>query len=187
MNLTTWNNRGLGSKRKKRILTNRIKEENPDMVFIQEKKCSIDKIREIHRKWLIKYEYPEFKANNTVGGILTLWNPRKFGILDAEASRNYLSMVIQPLGDNEIYMVTNVYGPQNSKEKLKLLTSLEVLRKRHPDMPWILGGDFNMIKSLLEKRGGTKALSKYSIPFQTFTDNMNVVDTETSNVLFYME
>ncbi len=96
MKLTTWNIRGLGSKRKQRNLSNRMKEEKPDKVFVQETKCSIDKIREIHNKWLIKYECLEFKEDNTVGGILTLWNPHKLRILDVEASRNYLSVVIQP-------------------------------------------------------------------------------------------
>ena len=148
----TWNIRGLGSKRKQRNLSNRIKEEKLGMVFIQETKCSIDKIREIHSKWLIKYEYLEVKSNNIAGGILTLWNPQKFGILDAEASRNYLSMVIQHLGDKEIYLITNVCGPQKLEDKLRLLISLEELRERHPVMPWILGGDFNMIRSLIEKK-----------------------------------
>lgn len=72
MKLTTWNIRGLGSKRKRRNLSNRIKEEKLDMVFIQETKYLIDKIREIHRKWLINYEYLEFKSDNTTRGILTL-------------------------------------------------------------------------------------------------------------------
>jgi len=152
MKLTTWNIRGLGSKRKQRNLSNKIKEEKPDMVFIQETKCSVDKIREIHSKWLVKYEYLEVKENNTAGGILTLWNPKKFGILAAEASRNHLSMVIQPLGGKECYMITNVYGPQHLEDKLRLITSLEELREKHLVMPWILGGDFNMIRSLTEKK-----------------------------------
>jgi len=154
MKLTTWNIRGLGRKRKQRNPSNRIKEEKPDMVFIQETKCSIDKIREIHSKWLIMYEYIEFKVDNTSGGILTLWNPQKLGILDVEASRNYLSMVIQPLGDKEVYLITNVYGPQKLEGKLKLLSSLEELRERYLVMPWIVEGDFNMIRSLSEKKVG---------------------------------
>ena len=152
----TWNIRVLGSKRKQRNISNRIKEEKPDMVFIEETKCSIDKIREIHSKWLIKYEYLEVKANNMAGGILTLWNPQKLGIPDAKASNNYLSMMIPPLGDKEIYMITNVYGPQKLEDKLRLLTSLEEFRETHPVMPWILEGDFNMIRSLTEKKAGPK-------------------------------
>ena len=61
-------------------------------------------------------------------------------------------MVIQPLGDKEVYLITNVYGPQKIEDKLMLLTSLEELRERHPIMPWIMGGDFNMIRSLTEKK-----------------------------------
>ena len=99
------------------------------MVFIQETKCSMDKIKEIYSKWLIMYEYLEVKAGNSAGGILMLWDPQKLGILDAEASKNYLSLVIQLVGDKEIYMITNVYGPQKLEDKLKFLTSLEELRE----------------------------------------------------------
>eukprot|EP00253_Pinus_taeda_P014697 PITA_14697 len=98
MKLTTWNIRGLGSRRKQRNLSNRITKEKLDIIFVQETKCSMEKIREIHNKWLIKYEYLEVKANNSAGGILTLWDPKKFGILDAEASRNYLSLVYSLVG-----------------------------------------------------------------------------------------
>ena len=88
-------------------------------------------------------------------------------------------MVIQPLGDKECYMITNVYGPQHLKDKLRLLTSLEELRERHPVMPWILGGDFNMIRSLTKKKGGTRTLGRDSIAFQNFLNNMRLVDMET--------
>lgn len=144
----------------------------------------MDKIREIHNKWLIKYEYLEVKENNSAGGIPTLWDPQKFGILDVEASRNYLSLVCQPVGDKQIYIITNVYGPQKQADKLKLLTSQGDIRERHPNMPWIIVGDFNMIISLLEKKGGTRQLSRDSIAFQNFIMNMGLVDTETINGTF---
>jgi len=112
-----------------------MKEEKSDMIFIQETKCSVEKIRAIHSKWLTKYEYLEVKADKIVGGILTLWNPHKLGILDVEASRNYLSVVIQHLGDKEVSLITNVYGPQKLEDKLRLLTSLEDLRDRHSGIP----------------------------------------------------
>eukprot|EP00253_Pinus_taeda_P003074 PITA_03074 len=93
-------------------------------------------------------------------------------------------MIIQPLGDEKIYIITNVYGPKKSEDKLNLLTSLEELRERHPVMPWILGGDFNMIRSLTEKKGGTRSLGGDSIAFQNFLINMKLVDTETTNGTF---
>ena len=84
----------------------------------------MDKIREIHRKWLSKYEYLEVKVDKSRVGILTLWDPQKLRILDVEAYRNYLSLLIQPLGDKEIYMITNVYGPQKLEENLSFSPSL---------------------------------------------------------------
>jgi len=70
MKLTTWNIRGIGNRRKQRNLRNRIKEENLDMVFIQETKCSTDKTREQHNKWLVKYEYLEVKEKPRQGVFL---------------------------------------------------------------------------------------------------------------------
>jgi len=53
---------------------------------------------------------------------------------------------------SETYLVTNFYGPQRLDDKLKFLDSLVELRDRHVGVPWIMGGDFNMIKTLSEKK-----------------------------------
>eukprot|EP00253_Pinus_taeda_P023924 PITA_23924 len=156
----------------------------PYMIFIQETKCSIQKIKQIHNKWLNKFEFLEVKAENTVGGILTLWNPQKVIIVDAEATRNYLSAIIQPMGMSETFLVTSVYGPQRIDEKLRFLNSLEDLRRRHEEIPWVIGGDFNMIKSLSEKKRGTRILSRDSVGFHSFTEDMDMVDSEMHNGLF---
>ena len=152
MKFTSWNIRGLGSKRKQRMLSFRMKQDTSDIIFIQETKSSIQKIKAIHSKWLQSFEFLEVKAESIVGGILTLWNPQKISIIDAEASRNYLSVVMQPVGVQETFLVTNVYGPQRIDDKLRFLDSLVDLRSRHEGIPWVMGGDFNMIKSLFEKK-----------------------------------
>lgn len=153
MLLTSWNISGLGSKRKQRLLSNKMKQASSDVIFTQETKCSIHKRRDIHSKWLKRFEFLEVKAENTTGGILTLWNPQNIDLIDAEAYRDYLSVAIQPVGDKQTYLVTNVYGPQRMDEKLRVLNSLESYRDIHVGIPWILGGDFNMIRSLTEKKG----------------------------------
>ena len=94
MKFTTWNIRGLGSKRKQRILNNRMKQVAPDIIFVQKMKCSVQKIRQIHSKWLSRFDFLEVKVENSAGGIITLWNPLKIGIIDVVASRDYLSVVI---------------------------------------------------------------------------------------------
>lgn len=128
-----------------------------------------------------RYEFIEVKAETTAGGILILSNPQKIGIIDAEASRNYLSVVIQPVGDRDTYLVTNVYGPQRLDDKIKFIDSLVDLRSRFGGLPWVIGGDFNMIRSLSKKKGGTRALYKDSSAFHCFSENMKLVDIETNN------
>lgn len=148
----SWNIRGLGSKRKQRMLSHKMKLASPDIIFIQETKCSIQKLKQIHSKWMNSFEFLEVKVENTAGGILTLWNPQRVSILGAEASRNYLSIIIQPVGVVDAFLTTNVYGPQIIEEKLRLLNSLAQLKSRHEGIPWVLGGYFYMIKSLSEKK-----------------------------------
>lgn len=47
-----------------------------------------------------------------------------------------------------------------------------------------MGGDFSMIKSLSEKKGGTRSLSRDSTAFQTFSDNINLGDINWNTGLF---
>ena len=106
----------------------------------------MERIREKHSKWVNRYDYLEVKANKSTGGILTLRDPQKFGVIDTEASRHHLSLIFQPVGDIQCYMIANVYGTQPMEDKVRLLTMLEDMKKRYPALPWILGGDFNITK-----------------------------------------
>lgn len=49
-----------------------MKQEAPDMIFIEETRCYIQKIKEIHSKWLNKSEFLEVKVDKTVEGTVTL-------------------------------------------------------------------------------------------------------------------
>lgn len=61
---------------------------------------------------------------------------------------------------------------------------MEDLRDRHSGIPWILGGDFNTIRSLSKNKGGTRSLGIDFVAFRNFINDMRLVDTETSNGLF---
>ena len=77
------------------MLSNRMKIATPDIIFIQETKFSIQKLKQIHSKWLNILEFLEVKVENTVEGILTLCNPQEVNTIYAEASRNYLCLIIE--------------------------------------------------------------------------------------------
>jgi exonuclease III len=119
MKVITWNIRGLNNPRKQRILKNKLKVEKPDICFIQETKCTSEKMVQISKaNWNI-YNVLNIDSQNVVGGILTLWNPQKVEFLSAEATKHYLSVIMQVIGSPERVMCTNVYGPQLLEDKKK--------------------------------------------------------------------
>eukprot|EP00253_Pinus_taeda_P022337 PITA_22337 len=77
----------------------------------------------------------------------------------------------------------NVYGPRRLDDKIRFLDSLVNFRVRYARLPSVIEGDFNMIRSLLEKKGGTRALIKDVAAFQIFSENMKLIDIETNNGL----
>jgi hypothetical protein len=93
-------------------------------------------------------------------GILTLWNPQVMSLIAAKATRHTLSVSMQIIGNTEVILCTNVYGLQMLEEKRKMLLDLEGLKTQSNNLHWILAGDFNIITSLPEKKGGTRRLDR---------------------------
>jgi len=80
--------------------------------------------------------------------------------------------------------LTNVYGPNAPGERLEFLKSLEWINQTIQDKPWIVDGDFNMIKSLSEKRGGRSIIEPSQLDFMDFINRCGLVDVETVNGWF---
>jgi endonuclease/exonuclease/phosphatase family metal-dependent hydrolase len=65
-----------------------------------------------------------------------------------------------------------------------MIQNLEDLKTRSNNLQWILAGDFNIITSLAEKRGGTRRLDRDAKEFSKFIDTMEMVDLKTNNGQF---
>lgn len=57
MKIITWNARGMNRLKKRRFLKKNIRTENPYLIFIQETKCTIDKMKEVDRNFGRNYYY----------------------------------------------------------------------------------------------------------------------------------
>jgi exonuclease III len=181
MKIITLNIRGLNSPRKQRILKNRLRKEQPDLCFIQETKCTLDRMEIISKKQWSKYKISVVEIQQMAGGILTLWNPHSENLLEAKARRHTLFVNMQIIGNTTEILYTNVYGPQVMEEKKRMLLDLENLRDQTSNLHWILVGDFNIITTLTEKKGGTKRLDRDVEEFPAFIDTMELVDIRTNN------
>jgi hypothetical protein len=100
------------------------------------------------------------RGHQMVGGILTLWKPQLLILIAAEETRHTLMVRMQIIGNMEVILCTNVYGPQVSEEKRRMIRDLEDLKTLSNNLQWILAGDFNIITLLAEKKGGTRRLDR---------------------------
>jgi exonuclease III len=184
MKAITWNIRGLNSPRKQRILRNKLKQEQPNLCFIQETRCNTDRMEAISKQHWRKYKMVAIEGHQMAGGILTLWNPQVLSLIAAEVTRHTLTVRMQIIGNTEVILCTNVYGPQVSEEKRGMIRDLEDLKTRSNNLQWILAGDFDIITSLAEKKGGTRRLDRDVKEFSKFIDTVEMVDLKTNNGQF---
>eukprot|EP00253_Pinus_taeda_P011270 PITA_11270 len=146
------------------------------MLFLQETKCNKDLTEKLRVKLGRNFEVLEIESKGREGGLATFWDTRRYQVVAAEASKNYLAMEMQPTGNSSSFLCINIYSPQRLEDKLVFLESLNKLMDRHPNANFILGGDFNMITSLLEKKGGLRKLNRDGEQFKDFIDNARLVD-----------
>lgn len=65
-----------------------------------------------------------------------------------------------------------------------MLEDLDEIYQHHGANHWILGGDFNMITTLEEKKGGLRRLDKDAEAFNTFIATSKLIDVPTVNGLY---
>ena len=73
-------------------------------------------------------------------------------------------------------VVTNVYGPFQPSQKATFLEEIRHTKEWVGREHWIIGGDFNLIRSLEEKKGGVRSLSNISASFNSLEDKNRIFE-----------
>jgi hypothetical protein len=162
---------GLYVKSKHRLLHNKLQSESPDIMFLQETKCSEEQLEAILSMiWKSGCSIVIY-ALGLAGGLSLLWNPNKILVWNFFCTPHNISAEFQPLGKNTYGFITNVYGLQQMGEKLLFLQQLQSITEHvHPHL-WIMGGYVNLITPLDDKRGGIKRLGRDDLMFKDFIQN----------------
>ena len=95
------------------------------------------------------------------GGMAILWQPRVVDLLEWRAGHFSLLADFQILGTEIKGTIMNIYGPSAFPLKQAFVHHLRWLCAMAKEGNWIIGGDFNLITSLQEKKGGRRMLDKY--------------------------
>ncbi|XP_074323477.1 uncharacterized protein LOC141660391 [Apium graveolens] len=150
MNALAWNCQGLGSPGKIQFLQIITRSEKLDFVFLCKTISSYEKMDKFCHK--LGYEgLIAVEPRGKSGGITMFWkNAEKLNLLSM--SRSHIDVVVKKLNLFS-WRLTGIYGEPERAQRHK---TWELLRNlsRDANLPWCLFGDFNNVKSQVDKKGG---------------------------------
>ena len=123
-------------------------------------------------------------TNGSVGGLTIIWNPKKVDIVCLEQGCNWISVNVQSLRSDLKFILVNTYGPNNLAGKKQVWNELSSLFWKYKEARIVIGGDFNSIISLNEKRGGLAQLSRSSLHFLNWIVDQGLIDIPIKNGTF---
>ncbi|XP_028052793.1 uncharacterized protein LOC114257220 [Camellia sinensis] len=148
----SWNVRGLGKLEKRGRIRKLIYERKVDMVLLQETKQASITENVVRALWGKRnMEFMAVGSEGTAGGLLCIWDPDFFQLVDCCSNRRFVLLSGILLNTFECTIV-NVYAPNEVGSRCKFWDSLLKLKSEFPK-PWCLGGDLNEIRNIGERVG----------------------------------
>jgi hypothetical protein len=112
-----------------------------------------------------------------------MWNTNAIIMENFSSTKWAIKVDCSLIGSNKPGHLINVYGLASPRDKKDFLRSLSQASSHTHYKNWIVGGDFNIIRSLEEKRGASRRLDRESDDFNNLIDNLHLIDLDTSNGL----
>ncbi|KAL4271167.1 hypothetical protein GQ457_13G010790 [Hibiscus cannabinus] len=113
-------------------------------------------------------------AIGSAGGLVCSWDP-DFLIVTAQVIKSNFIVLFGEIRPRELKIgFVNVYGPSTNAEKREFFSELSDLISSY-NIPWILGGDFNVFLHLDEKIGFSYNNASIGI-FNEFVHNVRGID-----------
>ncbi|XP_060210653.1 uncharacterized protein LOC132637604 [Lycium barbarum] len=104
------------------------------------------------------------------------------GVVISE-SEQQVSLQLTHLSLNQSVLVSVVYAKFDREEREEFWESMVELANQH-DLPWIIGGDFNVIVSDEEKQGGLPVSSNETLDFSNCIQSCGLIDVGFSGSKF---
>ncbi|XP_028091888.1 uncharacterized protein LOC114292180 [Camellia sinensis] len=144
------------------------------MALLQEtKRTSIDE-EFVRSCWPVeKMEFMAVDSVGAAGGLLCIWNPDVFQLVDCCCNRNFILLTGTLYGSFDCVFV-NVYGPNDVTSRSMVWAILHRL-KSGGEKPWCLGGDFNEVRSIFERKSCSRR-DRGMCDFNELIENLEVCD-----------
>jgi exonuclease III len=121
-------------------------------------------------------------ADGTRGGILTAWDPVLFSLQNFFLKPHTLTTSLVCNATNLDFSITNAYGPSDHSGSLPFLRNLVDLLPLIPG-PWILLGDFNLVRCAADKNNG-QISNALCAAFNDTIQDLNISEVDLSDRLY---
>ncbi|CAL5339220.1 unnamed protein product [Camellia sinensis] len=145
-----------------------------DILLLQESKRSSVDSSFVKSMW--PWESLQFMAVDSEGsarGLLCVWNPEVFNLVECCSARSFI-LLSGTYNQSFGCVVVNIYAPNDSRLRSQLWEVLFRLRLSF-QQPWCIGGDFNEVRSMGERKGCLRRDRGMS-EFNEFLEKMELCD-----------
>ncbi|XP_028064204.1 uncharacterized protein LOC114267362 [Camellia sinensis] len=118
-------------------------------------------------------EFMSVDSVGSAGGLLCIWNPVVFQLKNCCCNRNFI-LLAGSIFFSFNCVIVNVYGPNDPVGRKRVWDILVNLKSQFLE-PWCLGGDFNEIKSISERKGCSRR-DKGMREFNELIEQLEVFD-----------
>jgi hypothetical protein len=155
-NILSWNVRGLNCPDKRLMVRNLLRQWRVDVVCLQETKLEHISRRVVKSVWGCRYvDWCYVAAFGAAGGILLMWDKRVVSRVDAVVGEFVAACSFKNVVDGFAWAFAGVYGPNGDIDRRCLWDELAGLMS-YWDLPWCIGGDFNIVRFPSERSGGRR-------------------------------
>jgi endonuclease/exonuclease/phosphatase family metal-dependent hydrolase len=142
-----WNIRGFNSQLKWDALRDKIRDNQCDIICIQETKRELFDLSYIKNFCPSPFDCFEYLPSiGASGSIITIWKSQLFSGTLAFLNNFTLLVELTSKLNNQTWLLTNVYAPCTSERKRDFLNWFKSIQM--PDnIDWLIVGDFNLLRS----------------------------------------
>ncbi|XP_061366923.1 uncharacterized protein LOC133310054 [Gastrolobium bilobum] len=181
MSLLSWNCRGAAKSNLGRTLKMIVDKHVFCMVVLMETRTSNVKSKSLMKKLRFDQIFVE-EAVGFSGGIWAIWGSNCVTVQRISQSSQFLHMKVL-MNNSREFLCTAVYASPRDVERHVMWDDISHI-SNSINVPWIMLGDFNDIRSSNEKKGGSFPDSARCSRFSDFLNSFHVEDLNTFGPYF---
>jgi hypothetical protein len=172
-----WNLRGLNDPLKQREAKNWVINNKLSLIGLLEHKIKEPKVSRVVNTVLPQWSFVSNHSSSPMGRLLICWNPLVFNVQVLSQSSQFIHCQVQSCNGQFSFEATFIYGATSYLDRQQLWTDLQQLCVV---TPWVVLGDFNAIRSPMEKVGGDRTWLTWMEDFNSCIQSTELLDLRYS-------